>query len=103
MPKKTHHLTRAERYQIQVLHESGMSNRAIGRQLIRAHSTIGDELHRGKLPRTGRYSPKRAERATLRSRRASGIKRRKLQGALRKRVRRCLLLRWSPEQTAGRL
>lgn len=103
MPNERHHLTREERYQIKALHESGMSNRAIGLQLGRAHSTIGDELRRGRMPRTGRYSPKRAERAILRSRRASGCKRRKLQGALWKRVRRCLLLRWSPEQTAGRL
>ncbi len=103
MCKKTHHLTREERYQIQALHESGMSQRAIARQLRRAHSTIGDELRRGRMPRTGRYSPKRAERAILRSRQASGCKRRKLQGALWKRVRRCLLKRWSPEQTAGRL
>lgn len=103
MPNERHHLTREERYQIKALHESGMSNRAIGRQLGRAHSTISDELRRGRMPRTGRYSPKRAERAIIRSRRASGCKRRKLQGALWKRVRRCLLRRWSPEQTAGRL
>ncbi len=103
MPKKSHHLTREERYQIKALHESGMSGRGIARQLGRSHSTICDELRRGRMPRTGRYSPKRAERAILRSRRASGCQRRKLQGALWKRVRGCLLRRWSPEQTAGRL
>ncbi len=88
---------------IKALLISGMSNRAIGLQLGRAHSTIGDELRRGRIPRTGRYSPKRAERAILRSRRASGCKRRTLQGALWRRVRRCLMLRWSPEQITGRL
>jgi IS30 family transposase len=103
MSKKTyHHLTQEERWQIKALLASGMSCRGAARALGRSASTIAAEAKRGALP-CGSYSAKRGQNLYLRGRRASGRTRRTLVGNRWKQVRRCLLMRWSPEQTAGRL
>ncbi len=95
------HLSAQERWQIKALLTSGKSIRAIGFQLGRSPSTIHRELARGRTQKGG-YSPKHAVTKACRSRSLSGIKRSKLDGALWKLVRNCLLQRWSPEQIAGR-
>lgn len=103
MSKKTyHHLTLEDRWQIKALLASRMSYREVARALGRSASTIAAEAKRGALP-CGSYSPKRAENLYLRGRRASGATRRTLVGKRWHQVRRCLLMRWSPEQIAGRM
>ena len=102
MAKAYNHLNSAERWQILALKESGKGVRAIAGQLGRSISTISEELKRG-IGDKGYYRPTTSENRYKRSRRWSGIKRLKLTGVLWKRVRVCLLHRWSPEQTSGRL
>lgn len=102
MSKTYHHLNSAERWQIYGLKGSGKSIRAIALQLDRSASTIASELKLGR-GRDGKYRPKTAEHCYQRSRRWSGTKRLKLTGALWRQTRSCLLHRWSPEQTSGRL
>ena len=55
MPKSYRHLTHLDRCQIYGLKKSGVSHRAIARQLERAPRTIGREVGRGH--RRSRVSP----------------------------------------------
>jgi len=56
--RKFKHLSAFERGEIAALHREGLSNRAIGRRLGRAHQTISNELERGTTNqlKTGRKS-----------------------------------------------
>ena len=48
MPCGYHHLTQDERCQIYGLKKSGLSHRAIGRELGRHHTAIGREIKQGQ-------------------------------------------------------
>ena len=89
-----------ERCEIYRLHEGGKSRRAIGRLLGRHPSTIGRELKRNSLPRSG-YKPAMAERmASARKQRAPKIER---SSSLKTHILDRLAMEQSPEQIAGRL
>ena len=55
MPCGYHHLTQDERCQIYGLKKSGLSHRAIGRELGRHHTAIGREIKRNSGARGYRY------------------------------------------------
>ena len=89
-----------ERCEIYRLHKGGKSRRAIGRLLGRHPSTIGRELKRNSLPRSG-YKPAMAERmASARKQRAPKIER---LSPLKTHILDRLAMEQSPEQIAGRL
>ena len=89
-----------DRIEISRLHADGISRRAIGRMMGRSASTIGRELRRNSLPKSG-YKPASADRiAWSRRRRLSRIE---CLSPLGEHVRDHLAMGWSPEQIAGRL
>lgn len=93
------HLSRSERYQIDVLRRTGHSLREIGTLLQRSASTISRELHRNRGPRS--YRPLRADRL---ARRRSSQSRSRPRITIRqwRGVARLLRLEWSPQQIAER-
>ena len=100
MGKKYDQLDLDERIALSRLHEAGLSNRKIGKQMGRCHTTIGRELKRNSLPKSG-YKPGSADRMAYGCRkRQSRIER---LSPLRTHVEDRLAMGWSPEQIAGRL
>jgi transposase, IS30 family len=95
-----HRLTPEDRYQIEALLQSGMSIRAVSRQLKRAPSTICREL---KKSSDQIYRAQLASVETQRRLRSRFEDRYLICGRLEKHVRRKLKLDWSPEQIAGRM
>jgi IS30 family transposase len=96
------HLTEAERYQIDAMLHCWMSVERIARELGRHVSTIKRELRRNSGRRG--YRAEQAQGlacARLRSRAQANARR--IDPLLWPRVREYLVLRWSPEQIAGRL
>ena len=98
---KYQRLTRAERYQIQALLKSGISNRQIAQVLERSPSTICRELKRNRTKR-GCYMPVFAARTAL-ARRRHVHPPYKIEGPLARRISAMLRKQWSPEQICGRL
>ena len=96
-------LTRDERYQIQALVTSGISIRAIGRQLDRHASTISREFRKGECEEAGRYSARNAQRVTLSLRYRPRPDLHRIRGKVEEHIRKKLELDWSPEQVAGRI
>jgi len=89
-----------ERIEIARLRREGKSLSEVGRQLGRHHTTIGRELRRNDLPKSG-YKPALADHmAWCRCRRGSKLEHLR---PLQRHVRDCLAMGWSPEQIAGRL
>ncbi len=100
MGKQYNQLDMDERIEIARLRREGKSQCEIGRLLGRHHSTIGRELRRNALPRSG-YKPAAADHmAFCRCKRLSKLERLR---PLRRHVRDRLAMGWSPEQIAGRL
>lgn len=97
------HLTVFEREEIVRLREAGHSLSSIGRMLGRDKGTISRELRRN-LGGDKKYSCVWAQLQYAKRRRFAKLHQRpKLIGHLLAYVKRKLLLRWSPEQIAGRL
>ena len=95
-------LTYPERVEICRLRGEGLSDRAIGRALGRAHTTIGREVA-ADADRGGRYHPLRAQRAAaIRGRRPKAL-RLAGDGELRRHVAGLLARGHSPQQVCGRL
>ena len=92
-------LTQGDRYQIEALLQSGLSQRAIARQLGFSSSSIVREVQKV----TGQYSPKRAEKQTRKRRQARYEKRYKIRGNIKRLIRRKLFQDQSPEQIVQRL
>jgi IS30 family transposase len=98
MEKGYGHLSREQRYQIEVLYRAGLSRRAIGRQLGVSDTTVLRELRRNL--EQGSYSAARAQAATAaRRRRASSHAH--WPAALWRRIVRKLERQWSPEEIVG--
>ena len=72
MPRGYHHLTQDERCQIWGLKKSGLSQRDIGRELGRHHTTIRREMQRNSGGRGYRYKQAH-NKATERRHRASSV------------------------------
>jgi IS30 family transposase len=97
------YLDREERYELARLRESGLSIRAVARQMGRSPSTVSRELARNAAPRTGHYQPERAHQLAWQRQRRPKPSRLAQHPALRARVQQLLALRHSPEQVSGRL
>ena len=89
-------LTPGDRYQIEALLESGLSSRAIARQLGFSASSISREIKKVN----GAYQARRAEKITIKLRRARNDKRFKIKGRLKAVIRKKLLMDFSPDQIA---
>ncbi len=100
MPNGYHHLTDADRCQIDALKASGYSLRAIAREMNRNPATISRELRRNSGERG--YRHKQAEQKA-RERRRAASRPWKLTAELWSRIEGLLVLAWSPEPIAGRL
>ena len=100
MPCGYHHLTQDERCQIYGLKKSGLSHRAIGRELGRHHTAIGREIKRNSGARGYRYKQAH-DKATDRRRLASSVAR-KMTDEMWRQVEEKLAAGWSPDQIAGR-
>lgn len=92
------HLSCEQRYQIEVLHRSGMSQREIARQLGISHRTVGRELVRNG-DRHG-YTGQRAD-GRSKARRTRASRHAHWPAALWRRIVRKLRRQWSPETIAG--
>jgi len=95
-----------ERGVIGALRSEGRSLADIGRMIGRDRSTICRELKRNSKPTKtwpGGYDAKRADALAARRRRWDARFKMARQPDLRKAVRTCLAMGWSPEQVAGRL
>jgi IS30 family transposase len=102
MKREYTQLTEKERQEIARLHLLGHSNRAIGRWLSRAHSTVWRELHRQPQPAQRYYAT--AAEAHAQRRRHQRRTARKLTDPLLRQSRREQLARGdSPEAIAGQL
>ena len=89
-----------ERIELCRHHDAGKALSEIARIMGRHRSTIGRELRRNRLPKSG-YKPASADRIALsRCRRCSRIER---LSPLRDHIGDHLAMGWSPEQIAGRL
>lgn len=89
------HLSREQRYQIEVLFRAGLSRRGIGRQLGIDNSTVVRELARNAVE-TG-YTAARADRCAKR-RRSKGSGHARWSDGLWQRIVRKLRREWSPQQ-----
>lgn len=96
-----HHLTTEERERTMVLRGQGLSLRAIARKLTRSPSTILRELDRNSKA-DGQYSCDYAAKQYRKRRKRCCPKRIMADPALAPLVAEKLLLKWSPEQIAGR-
>jgi len=96
-------LTQEERYQIQALVASGISVRAIGRQLNRNASTISRELRKRRSENNGKYLAQHAQKAALSIRCRARPDLHKIRGNTQKYIREKIELDWSPEQITGRM
>jgi IS30 family transposase len=107
MGERFDQLTDCERKAIARLRAAGRSQSQIANVLGRNRSTISRELRRNSLPSrhwpAGRYDAGRAIALTRRRRRRSRGHKLARQPTLRRLVRDCLAMGWSPEQIAGRL
>ena len=97
---KYHRLTQENRYQIEALKTSGLSVRAIAKQLDLSPSTISRELRRN--------APKRKYFATTAHKLAQARRRIihppvKVIGEMASRIEELFKKQWSPEQISGRL
>jgi IS30 family transposase len=100
MGKQYSQLDLDERIELSRLYEDGIARSEIAQIMGRHASTIGRELKRNNLPKSG-YKPASADRIALsRCRRLSKIER---LSPLRECVDDHLAMGWSPEQIAGRL
>lgn len=97
------YLDREERYEIARLHETGMRQAQIARQLGRSPSTISRELKRNADPRTAGYQPERAHRLAWERQRRPKPSKLARDPVLRAEVQKLLGKRYSPEQVSGRL
>jgi transposase, IS30 family len=97
------YLDREERYELARLRESGLSVRAVARQMGRDPSTICRELARNADPRAGGYQPERAHRLAWERQRRPKPSRLSQNPQLRDVVQAMLDRRYSPEQVSGRL
>ncbi|HEY6415590.1 MAG TPA: IS30 family transposase [Acidimicrobiales bacterium] len=101
MPGKR--LALRERRFIEAGRRDGLSLRAIGRELGRAHTTISREIERNRQALNGAYRSVVAEHRTRqRARRPKPFKLSR-QRWLARRVERLLVRKWSPEQIAVKL
>lgn len=96
------HLTRAQRYQIEVLIQAQEPVCRIARKLRVHRSTVYRELRRGLCGCT-RYSSCIAQAGAERRARRSAANHRRLPGSVWKSIRALLRRDWSPEQVRGRL
>ena len=98
MGKRYTQLDLDERIELSLLDAAGYSRRKIGHLMGRSHTTIGRELSRNALPKSG-YKPASADRIAYSKRRC------KLQrlSTLYQHIHDHLGMGWSPEQIAGRL
>jgi|SRR6185312_16039884 len=100
------HLNEEDRDRLAVLHNQGLSLRAIAKQLGRSHSTLVRELRRNRhKPKWGKrlYLPHKAHQKA-RERSEKGHLRPRLKSvSVHQEVVRLLEHRWSPELIAGRL
>jgi IS30 family transposase len=99
---KYRQITSNERYAIAALRRQGFSMRAIARDLERSPSTIAREVARNHCRTDGAYRPSKADSRT-RTRRARSRRNRRFSEDDFALVERCIRLKWSPEQVAGRL
>jgi IS30 family transposase len=101
MPKSYKHLTQLERCQIHALKSTGMSQRAMAKQLSVHHSSISRELSRNTGKKGYRYkqaqqmADEQQQKAHARPRVMTPNNIMIIEGYLEK--------KWSPEQIAGRL
>ncbi|MBN4061217.1 IS30 family transposase, partial [bacterium AH-315-I18] len=94
-------LTTNERYAITHLHHAGVSNAEIARRLNRHRGTIGRELARNRDASGYHYL---SSEYHAQQRRKQANTRYKLDELdMQGRVRHWLIVRWSPQQIAGRL
>ena len=96
------HLTRMERYQIELGIQANLSARQIGRNLGRHHGTISHEIERGSHSKCG-YSTEFAQFAAERRARRSAANHPTKSDALLRCVRSLIRRDWSPEQVQGYL
>jgi IS30 family transposase len=102
MKREYTQLTEKERQEIARLRLLGHSNRAIGRWLSRAHTTVWRELHRQPHP-LQRYHATAAEARARRCRHQRRASRKLADPRLRQRIRAQLACGWTPEAIAGQL
>ena len=91
-----------ERERIQVMLWQGASTRDIARALGRHHSSIAREIERNKPPLHNLYSPRKAHKIALESRKRRGRRKLDKDKILCAYVTRHLKLGWSPEQIAAK-
>jgi IS30 family transposase len=101
--KQSRFLDEDERIYIADRHLLGVPDAQIARELGRAASTIGDELKRGRDPRSGSYNPFRAQKLADGNRLRPGRGRIVNDAQLRAWVVGKLNLNWSPELIAHEL
>lgn len=95
MEKEYGHLSREQRYQIEVLYRAGLSCRAMGRQLGVSNTTVLRELRRNR--EGGSYTAGRAQ-AVAQDRRLRASSHAHWSAALWRRIVRKLHREWSPRQ-----
>ena len=100
MPKTYRHLTDAERYQIEALKQSRMSNAAIALQLGVDRATIGRELKRNRV-RGGYRGRGASAKASARRAKASGSPRKMTLALLAVIEEKLTREQWSPDQISG--
>lgn len=98
-----HHtqLTMLQRYQIQALHLTKITQKDIASQVGVSSATISRELSRNRpLDATQPYQAEQAQKQTYQRKKRTPYK---LKGPLLERIKADLRQRWSPEQISGRL
>lgn len=95
------HFTTEEREMSRVLKSHGVSIRAIAKTLNRSPSSVSREFRRNCYA-NGEYSAHHADNLYRKRRKNCGRKPKLKEGSAREYVIEKLLLRWSPEQIAGR-
>jgi len=96
------YLSLLEREQLKDLSGTGLSIRAIAKQMGRSPSTISRELRRNTVARDG-YLPHTAHRMSVKRRQRPRTAKLTAPGPLREYVTSKLARRWSPEQISARL
>ena len=96
-----HHLTLAQRSQIEESLSRGLSVRQIG-EIVGVHaSTVSRELRRNRT--RGRYNYVKADEMSATRRRNASTQFKKIKNQLKEKILRGLHNLWSPEQISGRL